>query len=79
MDIKEYSKTVINYIDNLSDEEFDKLLKESGLGKCPVIGYDSGNGIDYGCTARGYKDDNGVAHITSVEYKEGNVNETNKI
>jgi hypothetical protein len=37
MNIKEYSEKVIDYIDNLSDEEFDRLLKESGLEKYPLL------------------------------------------
>ena len=35
MNSKDYFKKVNDFIDNLSDEEFDKLLKESGLEKCP--------------------------------------------
>ncbi|MBU5437775.1 hypothetical protein KQI42_07135 [Tissierella sp. MSJ-40] len=35
MNKKEYFDSVLNFIDNLSDEEFDALLIESGIEKCP--------------------------------------------
>lgn len=35
IDKKEYFDSVLNFIDNLSDEEFDKLLIESGIEECP--------------------------------------------
>lgn len=40
MDIKEYSKSVCDFIDNLSDEEFDQILIESGLESCPFKDYE---------------------------------------
>lgn len=36
MSIKEYAKRVCEKIDNMSDEEFEKLLIESGLEACPI-------------------------------------------
>lgn len=35
MDVKEYFKTINEYIDNLTDEEFDALLIKSGINQCP--------------------------------------------
>lgn len=35
MNIKQYSKDVCEYIDNLTDEEFDELLLGSGIENCP--------------------------------------------
>lgn len=35
MDKKQYFDSVLNYIDNLTDEEFDAILIESGLEECP--------------------------------------------
>jgi len=35
MDIKNYSKKVFDYIDNLSDEEFDAMLVRAGIENCP--------------------------------------------
>ena len=35
MDKKRYFESVLEYIDNLSDEEFDALLTEAGIEKCP--------------------------------------------
>lgn len=36
MDIKQYSKEVMQSIDSLTDEQFDKLLIEAGIEKCPL-------------------------------------------
>ena len=35
MDIKQYSQKVIKFIDNLTDEEFDQLLINTGIEECP--------------------------------------------
>lgn len=38
------------------------------LGKQYVMGIDYRNGEDYGCQVDGYKDKNGIVHITNVKY-----------
>ena len=35
MDIKQYSREVLELLDNLTDDEFDSLLLDAGLDKCP--------------------------------------------
>lgn len=35
MDIKNYSKKISDFIDNLSDEEFDAMLVRAGIENCP--------------------------------------------
>lgn len=35
MDIKKYGQKVLDYIDNLSDEEFDQMLIRAGIENCP--------------------------------------------
>ena len=35
MDIEIYSKKVLDYIDSLSDEEFDEMLLRAGIENCP--------------------------------------------
>lgn len=35
MSKKKYFESVLNYIDSLTDEEFDELLIRSGIEKCP--------------------------------------------
>ena len=35
MDKEKYFESVLNYIDNLTDEEFDELLIRSGIEECP--------------------------------------------
>lgn len=47
MDVKRYSKIVCDYIDNLSDSEFDLILKESGIEKCPYEVILSDNKLTY--------------------------------
>ena len=39
MDTSKYFEEVNRFIDNLSDEEFDDLLKESGIDNCPYEDY----------------------------------------
>jgi hypothetical protein len=47
---KEYYEKIHEYLESLSDEEFDNLLKESGSEKCPYFAVDLANSNDY--TAR---------------------------
>ncbi|MFD2368520.1 hypothetical protein ACFSO0_00610 [Brevibacillus sp. GCM10020057] len=41
MDIKKYTKQILDRLDSMNDEEFDQLLLDAGIEKCPFEESDS--------------------------------------
>jgi len=61
MDINKYFDGIEKFIDNLSDEQFDALMIECGIEKCPYI-------EDYGRTERFcFKSDSLMAKTNTIK------------